>query len=182
MKLLTTISALAIAMTLSAMAESKLQSIPLKDIDGKETSLKAFDGKVVLVVNTASRCGLTPQYEDLEAVYGKYKDKGFAVVGFPCNDFAGQEPGTNEQIKKFCKQNYNVSFPMMDKIHVKGSDQHALYKELTGKQSKFPGDVSWNFGKFLISSDGELIARFEPRTTPNDAKVTKEIEKALASK
>lgn len=182
MKLTAALSTLVVAMTLTAMAESNLQSIPLKDIDGKDTSLKAYDGKVLLVVNVASKCGLTPQYEQLEATQLKYKNKGFAVLGFPCNDFAGQEPGTNEQIKKFCTANCKVTFPMFDKLHVKGSNQHPLYTELTAKDSKFPGDVSWNFGKFLISRDGKLIARFEPATTPDSAEITKAIESALASK
>ena len=182
MKLFVKISLFAAALTATAIAGPKLHSIALKDIDGKETSLKAFKGKVVLVVNTASQCGLTPQYKDLEAVYQKYKEKGFTVVGFPCNDFGAQEPGTNEEIKTFCKTNYSVTFPMMDKIHVKGEKQHPLYKELTGKASKFPGEVGWNFGKFLISADGELIARFESRLKPDDSDVTQAIEKALAKK
>lgn len=182
MKLLTAISTMVVAMTLTTMADSKIQSIPLKDIDGKDTTLKAYDGKVLLVVNVASRCGLTPQYEGLEALQQKYKDQGFTVLGFPCNDFAGQEPGTNEQIKKFCTANYKVTFPMFDKLHVKGEDQHPLYAALTGTGATFPGDVSWNFGKFLVGSDGQIIARFEPRTTPDSAEVTKAIESALASK
>ncbi len=182
MKLLFTLSTIAVALTLTAMADSKIQSIPLKDIDGKDTSLKAYNGKVLLVVNVASKCGLTPQYEGLEAIQLKYKDKGFTVLGFPSNDFAGQEPGTNEQIKKFCTTEYKVTFPMFDKLHVKGTDQHPLYAQLTGAGSPFPGDVTWNFGKFLISPDGKIIARFEPKTTPDSAEVTKAIELALAGK
>jgi len=182
MKLLTTLSTLVVAMTLTTMADSKLQTIPLKDIDGKDTSLKAYDGKVLLVVNVASKCGFTPQYKQLEAIQLKYKNKGFSVLGFPCNDFGGQEPGTNKQIKKFCTATYDVTFPMFDKLHVKGSDQHPLYAALTGKDAPFPGDVGWNFGKFLISSDGKIIARFDSKTTPDSPEVTKAIESALAGK
>src|SRR5687767_13599525 len=123
----------AIIMTASLHAEEpKLYSVPLKDIDGKDTSLKAYSGKVILAVNVASRCGNTPQYTGLQALHEKFKDKGLVVVGFPCNDFGGQEPGTNEEVKDFCTTKYKVTFPMMDKIHVKGPEQHALYKELSG--------------------------------------------------
>lgn len=180
MKLTGCLAALFLAINLSAMADSNLQSIPLKDIDGKETSLKAFHGKVLLVVNVASQCGLTPQYEQLEALQLKYKDKGFSVLGFPCNDFAGQEPGTNEQIKQFCSTKYSVTFPMFDKLHVKGPEQHPLYAQLTGKGATFPGDVTWNFGKFLVGSNGQVIARFEPKVTPDSPEVIKAIETALA--
>jgi glutathione peroxidase len=182
MKLLVTLSTIAVALTLTAMADSKIQTIPLKDIEGKDTSLKAYNGKVLLVVNVASKCGFTPQYEQLEAIQLKYKDKGFTVLGFPCNDFGGQEPGTNEQIKQFCTATYEVTFPLFDKLHVKGADQHPLYAALTGKDAPFPGDVGWNFGKFLISSDGKIIARFDSKTTPDSPEVTKAIESALAGK
>ncbi|HMJ63713.1 MAG TPA: glutathione peroxidase [Candidatus Binatia bacterium] len=166
----------------SLMAETKLQDISLKDIEGKSTSLKKYDGKVLLVVNVASQCGLTPQYKALEAVQQKYKDKGFTVLGFPCNDFGSQEPGTNEEIKEFCSSKYNVSFPMFDKLHVKGSEQHPLYTALSGKDSPFPGDVKWNFGKFLIGRDGRIIKRFEPKVTPDSPEVTQAIEAAITEK
>src|SRR6266478_8206665 len=139
---LTSLLTLTAAITLSASlfaGESKLQSIPLKDIDGKDTSLKAFAGKVVLAVNVASRCGNTPQYKGLQSLQDKLKDKGLVVVGFPCNDFGAQEPGSNTDIKEFCSTKYHVTFPMMDKLHVKGSEQHPLYKELTGPGAAFPG-------------------------------------------
>jgi len=165
-----------------AMAGSPLQKVPLKDIDGKDTTLAKFDGDVLLVVNVASECGLTPQYKGLEALHQKYKDKGFAVLGFPCNQFGGQEPGSNEEIKEFCSSRYNVTFPMFDKLEVKGKGQHPLYKELSGKGSPFPGNVKWNFGKFLISRDGEILKRFEPRTKPDSAELVTEVEKALAAK
>ena len=156
--------------------------IPVKDIDGKDTSLKAYKGKVLLIVNVASKCGLTPQYKALEAAYEKYKDKGLIVLGFPCNQFNGQEPGTNEEIKKFCTTQYHVSFPMFDKIEVNGANRHPLYVALAGKDSPYPGDIKWNFGKFLVGRDGKILKRFEPKTTPDSADVTAAIEAALAAK
>ena len=159
-----------------------LQEIPIKDIEGKSTSLKAYDGKVLLVVNVASQCGLTPQYQALEALQQKYKDKGFTVLGFPCNQFGGQEPGSNEEIKQFCSTKYNVTFPLFDKLDVNGAKRHPLYVELAGKDSPFPGDIKWNFGKFLIGRDGKILKRFEPRTTPDSPEVVAALETALAAK
>ncbi len=177
------LAAAIVTLTATAFAQdAKLQSIPLKDIDGKDTSLKAFAGKVVLAVNVASRCGNTPQYAGMEALFAKYKEQGLVVLGFPCNDFGAQEPGTNAEVKEFCTSKYRVTFPMMDKLHVKGSEQHPLYKELSGPDSAFPGDVKWNFGKFLIGRDGKVLARFEPKTQPESADVTKAVEDALAKK
>lgn len=173
---------LLLATSLAGAAETSLQDIPLKDIDGKDTSLKAYQGKVLLVVNVASKCGLTKQYTELQALHEKFKDQGFTVLGFPCNDFGAQEPGTNEEIKTFCSTKYNVSFPMFDKLHVKGPEQHALYSALTGKGGAFPGDVKWNFGKFLIGKDGKPLHRFEPRTPPDAPAVVAAIEKAIAAK
>ena len=166
----------------SLMGQTKLQTIPLTDINGKPASLKDYNGKVLLVVNVASKCGLTPQYQALEAVHQKYKDKGFTVLGFPCNDFGSQEPGTLEEIKEFCSTKYNVTFPMFDKLHVKGPEQHPLYSALSGKESPFPGDVKWNFGKFLIGRDGRIVKRFEPKVTPDSPEVAQAIETALAEK
>ena len=166
----------------SLMGQTKLQTIPLTDINGKPASLKDYNGKVLLVVNVASKCGLTPQYKALEAVHQKYKDKGFSVLGFPCNDFGSQEPGTLEEIKEFCSTKYNVTFPMFDKLHVKGPEQHPLYTALSGKESPFPGDVKWNFGKFLIGRDGRIVKRFEPKVTPDSPEVAQAIETALAEK
>ncbi len=174
------IAALFAATMISATA-ADLASIPFKDIKGKETSLKDFKGKVVLIVNTASKCGNTPQYTPLEALYAKYKDKGLVVVGFPCNDFGGQEPGSADEIQEFCKTKYSVTFPMMEKIHVKGAEQHPLYAALTGEKGAFPGDVKWNFGKFLIGKDGKPIARFEPKAAPDSAEVVSAVEKALGN-
>ena len=165
-----------------AVRAGSVHEIAVKDIDGKDTSLKAYKGKVLLVVNVASKCGLTPQYKGLEAIHEKYKDKGFTVLGFPCNQFMGQEPGTNEEIKQFCSSKYNVTFPLFDKIDVNGPKRHPLYVALAGPESPFPGDIKWNFGKFLIGRDGKIIKRFEPRTTPDSPEVTQAIEAALAAK
>lgn len=148
-------------------------------LDGTPLDLHELQDKAVLVVNVASKCGLTPQYEKLEAIYDKYRKQDFVILAFPCNDFGNQEPGTADEIKEFCKDNYKVSFPLMEKIHVKGAEQHPLYTALSGKEGAFPGDVTWNFGKFLIGKDGKPIARFEPKTTPDSAEVTGAIEKAL---
>src|SRR6266540_1527980 len=182
MKTILPVAALFIAMTTFATDSPDLASIPLKDINGKETSLKAYQGKVLLVVNVASKCGYTPQYAGLEATYRKFKDKGFAVLGFPCNDFGAQEPGTNEEIKQFCSSKFEVTFPLFDKLHVKGADQHPLYAALTGKDSPFPGDIKWNFGKFLIGKEGKILKRFEPQTKPDAPEVLESIEAALAGK
>jgi len=179
------IAALAVTVTLGASLladEPKLRTIPIKDIDGKQTSLKAFAGKVVLAVNVASQCGNTPQYAGLQSLYDKLKDKGLVVVGFPCNDFGAQEPGTNADIKSFCTSNYSVTFPMMDKVHVKGPEQHPLFKELTGPGAAFPGDIQWNFGKILIGRDGKVLARFDPDMEPTESQIVKAIEDALAKK
>ena len=165
-----------------AVRGASVHDVAVKDIDGKDTSLKAYKGKVLLVVNVASKCGLTPQYKALEAVHEKYKDKGFTVLGFPCNQFMGQEPGTNEEIKQFCSSKYNVTFPLFDKIDVNGPKRHPLYVALAGPESPFPGDIKWNFGKFLISGDGKIIKRFEPKTAPDSPEVTQAVEAALAAK
>ena len=176
-----TLAAVSLSSALFA-GETPVQKIPLKDIDGKDTSLKAFAGKVVLAVNVASHCGNTKQYAGLQSLSDKLKDKGLVVVGFPCNDFGAQEPGSNDEIKTFCSTKYSVTFPMMDKLHVKGPEQHPLYKELSGPGSAFPGDVKWNFGKFLIGRDGSILARFEPGVKPDDAALVKAIDDALAKK
>lgn len=172
----TTLAVLSAGITMAA----SLYEIPLKDIDGKETTLKAYQGKVLLVVNVASRCGYTRQYKPLEAVYRKYQDRGLVVLGFPSNDFGGQEPGTPAEIKQFCSAKFDVTFPLFDKIQVKpGPAQHPLYAWLTGKTSPFPGPIKWNFNKFLISRDGKILARFESGDEPDSEKVTQAIEAAL---
>jgi glutathione peroxidase len=156
-----------------------LSQIPFNTITGEATSLAAFQGKVVLVVNTASKCGLTGQYAGLEKLQQTYGQKGFTVIAFPCNDFGKQEPGTAKEIQEFCSTKYRTTFPLMEKIHVKGPARHALYTALTGKDGAFPGDVQWNFGKFLIARDGKPLARFGPRQKPLDKEITEAIEKAL---
>jgi glutathione peroxidase len=155
----------------------------VKDIDGKEVNLADFKGKVVMIVNVASKCGNTPQYAPLEATYEKYKGKGLVILGFPANNFGAQEPGSNEQVKEFCTATYHVKFPMMAKISVKGDDKVDLYKFLTdpATNGEFAGEIEWNFGKFLVDRNGAVIARFNPRTKPDDPKVIKAVEKALAA-
>ena len=170
---------MAAASSIHAENSPSLYNISLKNIDGESTSLKKYQGDVLLIVNVASKCGLTPQYEGLQKVFSKYQAKGFQILGFPCNDFGAQEPGTTDEIKEFCRVNYKVTFPMFDKLHVKGDKQHPLYAALTGKTSPFPGNVKWNFGKFLISRDGKILKRFAPRVKPDSAEVAKEIEAAL---
>ncbi len=165
-----------------ADSASSLYEIPLKDIDGKATSLKKYQGKVMLIVNVASECGNTPQYGPLEAMYQKYKAKGLFVLGFPCNDFGGQEPGSPAEIKGFCTKNYSVTFPMFEKVHATGDGKHPLYAALTGSGSPFPGDVTWNFGKFLVGRNGKILKRFDPDVAPDSDEVVKAIEEALAAK
>jgi glutathione peroxidase len=148
----------------------------LNSIDGKPAPLSQYSGKVMLLVNVASRCGLTPQYQGLQELYQKYKDKGLVILGFPANNFGAQEPGSNEEIKTFCSANYNVTFPMYAKISVKGDDIHPLFRFLTDKSG---GDIKWNFTKFLVGKNGELIQRFEPTVTPESPEMTGAIEKAL---
>lgn len=167
-----------IAAAATACAAS-LENIPFKTMEGTETTLGDYAGKVVLLVNVASRCGNTPQYAGLEELYKKFGPEGFVVLGFPCNDFGGQEPGTNGEIREFCTAKYSVTFPLMDKIHVKGPEQCPLYAALTGPGAKFPGDVKWNFGKFLVGRDGTVLARFEPRTKPEDPTVVEAVASAL---
>ena len=143
------------------------------DLYGKEFDFSTLKGKKLLIVNTASECGLTPQYKDLEAIYSKYKDKNFVIIGFPANNFGSQEPGSNEQIAKFCQMNYGVTFPMMSKISVKGKDIHEVYKFLTQKDKNGLQDsqVEWNFQKYLINEDGELIKVLSPRVLPTDSEI-----------
>ena len=169
----------AIAFSASAFA-ADISKIPFKTAAGEKTSLADFKGKVVLLVNVASKCGFTSQYEGLEKLYSEKKDAGFVILAFPCNDFGGQEPGTIEEIQKFCASTYAVDFPIMDKIHVKGEEQHELYKSLIGQKGAFPGDIGWNFEKILISKEGKPLARFESAKTPDGPELTKAINDALA--
>jgi len=156
-------------------------SFTLKDIKGNPVELSKYKGKVVLLVNVASQCGLTPQYEGMQALYEKYEKDGFVIIGIPANEFGKQEPGTNEEIEKFCTSKYKVTFPMMSKIVVKGDGIDPLYKYLTAKETKPQpaGDISWNFEKFLVGKDGQVAARFSPRTKPDDAKLVSAIETEL---
>lgn len=156
-----------------------LKDFTLKALDGTVLDLSAFEGKVVLFVNVASQCGLTPQYKGLEALYREYAARGFAVIGFPCNQFAGQEPGDATEIRQFCSLNYDVTFPLAEKIDVNGPGRHPLYVWLVGEGAAFPGDITWNFEKFLIGRDGEVKARFSPRTPPEDAAISESVESLL---
>jgi glutathione peroxidase len=164
-------------------AKASALKFKMKKLDGKEFDLAKYKGKVLLVVNVASECGLTPQYEQLQAVFKKYRDKGLVVVGFPCNQFGSQEPGSAEEIREFCTENYGVTFDMFDKVEVNGDNACDLYKYLTSLDTKPQGSgkISWNFEKFLIGRDGEVIARFSPRTKPDADEVIKAIETALSS-
>jgi glutathione peroxidase len=168
----------------SVMATDKnVYEFTLNSIDGQPTPLAAYKGKIVMLVNVASRCGFTPQYAALESVYEKYKDRDFVIIGVPANNFGGQEPGSNQEIKTFCSTKYHVSFPMMSKVSVKGDDKTPLYQYLTDKSAnpQTGGDIQWNFTKFLIGPDGRALTRFEPDVTPDSPQVTAAIEKALAS-
>ncbi len=182
MKTQLVLAALLLGRVVGAHAADSVYSIPLKDIDGKPTSLKPYEGKVLLIVNVASKCGYTPQYAGLEALYEKYKDKGFAVLGFPCNQFGGQEPGTDEDIKRFCSSKYQVTFPLFDKIEVNGPHRHPLYVLLAGSSSPFPGRITWNFNKFLIGRDGKILNRFDSKVKPDSADLVQAVEKALGGK
>lgn len=180
--------ALAVAATGVVNAEEKkvspILSHTVKDIDGKPVPLSKYQGKVIMMVNVASQCGLTPQYTPLQALYEKYKGQGLVVMGFPANEFGKQEPGTEAEIKEFCNAKYKVTFPMFSKIVVKGEGQHPLYKQLTDKTTnpKFGGDIEWNFAKFLINRKGEVVARFSPQVNPDSPEVISAIEKELAAR
>jgi glutathione peroxidase len=164
-------------------AEKTVYDFTLNTIDGQPAPLSAYKGKVVLLVNVASKCGYTPQYTALESIYEKYKDRGFVIVGIPANNFGAQEPGTNQEIKTFCSSKYHVTFPMMAKVSVKGSDITPLYQYLTDKSAhpQTGGEIGWNFTKFLVGPDGKVIARFDSKVTPDSPEVTSAIEKALSA-
>ena len=156
----------------------------MKDIDGKDVPLAKFQGKVLLIVNTASQCGYTPQYKGLQEIYQKYKDQGFEILAFPANEFGAQEPGTDDQIKQFCSSNYKVGFPLFSKIVVKGKSIHPLYEFLTSEATdpKHAGPIPWNFAKFLVNRKGEVVSRFQPGVKPESPELDSAIEKALAEK
>jgi glutathione peroxidase len=168
-------------MSAAAYGASSVHEFTMDALNGTPTPLASFKGKVMLVVNVASQCGYTYQYEALQALYAKYKDQGFVIAGFPANNFGGQEPGTNEEIGAFCKSKFGVTFPMFSKISVKGSDKAPLYQFLTDPKSnpKTGGEIQWNFTKFLVDANGRVIARFEPATEPNSKEVISAVEAAL---
>lgn len=181
---------LATALSLAAPAtladEATAQGTPVsvydfkvKTIDGKETSLAQYKGKALLIVNTASQCGYTPQYAGLEALYEKYKDKGLVVLAFPSNDFGGQEPGSNAEIKTFCELKYKTTFPLFEKVDVKGASATPLYKYLTGLPGKQGGPISWNFNKFLVAPDGTVVEHFDSKADPIGAALTEKVERVL---
>lgn len=168
--------------TLTGAPVPSIFEVSLKDIDGQTTTLAPYRGRVLLIVNVASACGYTGQYEGLQALYAKYQKRGLTVLGFPCNQFGGQESGSEAEIKEFCSGNFHVTFPMFAKIAVNGAQRHPLYAALAGSGAAFPGDISWNFNKFLVGRDGKVIARFDSGTEPDSAACVKAIEAALAAK
>jgi glutathione peroxidase len=174
------LSFLALTFAGTPMSETTLYSFTLKDIDGKEVALSKFKGKTVLVVNVASKCGLTPQYAQLQKLYDAYKDKGLVILGFPANNFGGQEPGSESEIKQFCSTTYGVTFPMFSKISVKGEDAHPLYQWLTTAVEP-KGDIEWNFAKFLIGKDGKVLKRFSPRVAPEAPELVEAVKAAVGS-
>jgi len=179
MKKLSLILIMTMMLSVAASAQKTLHNFKTKTIDGKEFDLASLKGKKVLVVNTASKCGLTPQYKELELLYKKYKDRNFVIIGFPANNFLSQEPGSNDEIKEFCEINYGVTFPMMSKVSVKGKDQDPIYKWLTNKSEngKLDAEVSWNFQKFMIDENGNMVDFASPRESPMSEKIVSWIEK-----
>ncbi len=161
-----------------ASQSGTIYQFTLDDIDGKPVSLSQFRGKALLVVNTASFCGNTPQYADLQTMYERYRDQGFEILAFPANNFGRQEPGTNEEIKSFCYTKYSLTFPLFSKISVKGDDKHPLYRYLT-EQSPFPGEVEWNFQKYLVDRTGNVVARYHHRTKPLSEDIVRDVERTL---
>ncbi|MEJ5238255.1 glutathione peroxidase [Limisphaera sp. VF-2] len=172
----------AVAGVVGGPSPSAPYDLKLVDIDGKETTLGQYRGKVLLIVNVASKCGFTPQYAGLEQLYRKYRDRGLVVLGFPCNQFGNQEPGTPQEIKEFCTTRYQVSFPLFSKIEVNGPGRHPLYQWLAGPDSPYPGDIRWNFTKFLVSRDGRILKRFDSRVAPESEELVQAIEAALKEK
>ena len=164
----------------SSSDTANVSGFTVNDINLKEVKLSDYNGKVLLIVNVASKCGFTSQYEGLQNIYEMYKDQGFEVLGFPCNDFGGQEPGTNEEIKNFCSLNYEVTFPMFDKVHVKGEEKAPLFDLLTNNSVTGKSPIKWNFEKFIIDKEGNIIDRFRSITKPDSKKITSLIERELS--
>ncbi len=158
---------------------TSIYEVTVTDIDGGVMPFSSFQGDPLLIVNVASQCGLTPQYTGLQGLYDKYASRGFKVIGLPCNQFGGQEPGTELEVKQFCETRFNVTFPMTAKIDVNGANRHQLYTILCGEAARFPGDISWNFEKFLVSKTGEILQRFEPKVEPESKEVIDQIEAAI---
>lgn len=184
LSILLTLSAIALLVAASPLLANSRQSLydfALQRIDGQPESLSAYRGQVLLIVNVASKCGFTPQYEGLEALYDRYRERGFAVLGFPANDFMGQEPGSNEEIAEFCRATWSVEFPMFAKISVRGAQKHPLYDFLTSQPAPIGGEIEWNFQKFLVDRDGRIVERFAPATRPEDPKLVGRIEALLAA-
>jgi len=179
MKILSILITLILGIGMNTNSDS-IFDYKMKDIDGKEVSLDKYKGKVILVVNVASKCGYTPQYEGLQKLYERYKDNGLVILGFPANNFNGQEPGSDEEIKQFCTLNYGVEFPMFSKVSVKGEDQAELFSFLTQAQNPdFTGDIKWNFEKFLINKEGDLIRRFRSNVEPESDEIVSAVTEAL---
>jgi len=176
------LGSLACLATLTGAPAQPIFDVSVNNIDGQSTTLAPFRGGVLLIVNVASACGYTGQYEGLQALYAKYQKRGLTVLGFPCNQFGGQESGSNAEIKEFCSANFHVTFPMFAKIAVNGAQRHPLYEALAGSGAAFPGDISWNFNKFLVGRDGKVIARFDSGAEPDSASLVAAIEAALSAK
>lgn len=170
-----------LAMAFSTVHAASLYDVSVKDIDGKPVKLDSYRGKVLLIVNVASECGYTPQYAGLQDLFKKYESKGLVVLGFPCNQFGAQEPGTSAEIKAFCSAKYRVTFPMFEKIEVNGAKRHPLYEQLAGPASPFPGNIKWNFNKFLVGRDGKIMKRFGSGTEPSAKDLVQAVESALAA-
>ena len=164
----------------SSNDSANISEFTVKDINLNDVKLSNYHGRVLLIVNIASKCGFTSQYAGLEKIYEEYKDQGFVVLGFPCNDFGGQEPGTNEEIKNFCSLNYDVTFPMFDKVHVKGDEKAPLFELLTNNSVTGKSAIKWNFEKFIINKEGNVVDRFRSTTKPGSKKITSLIEKELS--
>jgi glutathione peroxidase len=180
MKLILAVLLTAFMATNISDSDKTIYEFPVTDIDGNEMTLEKYKGQVILIVNTASECGYTPQYEGLQALYEEYKDDGLVIVGFPANNFNGQEPGTEEDIKQFCTLNYGVNFPMSSKVSVKGEDQDPLFTYLTSTENKdFTGQIKWNFEKFLVNREGELIRRFRSAVEPQSKEIVSSIKELL---
>ncbi len=180
MKFLLSLLFSVLTMANTTQPPASFHSFTMKDIRGKEVNLAAYKGKSILVVNTASKCGYTPQYKELQALYEKYAGKDFVILGFPANEFGGQEPGSDESIAEFCEVNYGVKFPMFSKTVVKGDGIHPLFRMLTSAENPdFKGEINWNFEKFLIDEDGKLVRRFRSRTTPMSAELTGAIDRLV---